>query len=345
MPANFDPKTDDGLDGGRPDVSIIMSVYNESRWLPSTVDAVLAQTCRSFEFLIIDDASTDDTAAILAKYNDRRIRVLRHTSRNGWMNNINKLAELSRGKLLKLQCPDDVMLPTCLERATQFFDLHQDIGYFFTDYTIVDELGRSKSFVSPHLPKPIINGRDADFLALTLGCFARTSCLFVPRLKWHELGGMRDVTTNNTNKLPIDEDWDLMVRLQELSPVGEVNEKLVLIRDHASQTHRSKDARRLNVEAQCKILLLVAERLQQGELIAGARVVERQLLRQVVNAVVAPAIRSVLAGDFGSAWIAAKELHKEFSVARLLTYWVAWVVAPFLRVRLGRLIPAVVRTK
>ena len=54
-----------------PPLSVAMSVYNGERFLAAAVDSVLAQTFREFEFLILDDGSTDDTPAILAEYASR----------------------------------------------------------------------------------------------------------------------------------------------------------------------------------------------------------------------------------------------------------------------------------
>jgi glycosyltransferase involved in cell wall biosynthesis len=62
-------------------LSVVMAVYNGARWLPSTLDSILRQTEREFELIVVDDGSTDDTPAILARCADPRLRTL--TQPNG----------------------------------------------------------------------------------------------------------------------------------------------------------------------------------------------------------------------------------------------------------------------
>ena len=61
-----------------PDVTVVMSVYNGQRFLREAIESILGQTCRDFEFVLIDDGSTDETATIIASYRDPRIRMVRH---------------------------------------------------------------------------------------------------------------------------------------------------------------------------------------------------------------------------------------------------------------------------
>ena len=59
-----------------PIVSVLMPVYNSSRYLRESIDSVLQQTFTDFEFLIIDDGSTDDSVLIAESYEDNRIRLI-----------------------------------------------------------------------------------------------------------------------------------------------------------------------------------------------------------------------------------------------------------------------------
>ena len=62
----------------RPPVSVLISVLNGASWLREAIDSVLAQSFTDFELLVVDNASHDETPAILAGYDDRRLVVVRH---------------------------------------------------------------------------------------------------------------------------------------------------------------------------------------------------------------------------------------------------------------------------
>jgi glycosyltransferase involved in cell wall biosynthesis len=106
--------------GETPWVTVLMPVYNGARYVAEAIESVLRQTHRSFELLIVDDGSTDETPRILAEYaaRDERIRVFRHA-------NIDQPATLNRGLALArhewvaILDHDDVCLPRRLERQLE----------------------------------------------------------------------------------------------------------------------------------------------------------------------------------------------------------------------------------
>ena len=77
-----------------PRVTVLMAVYNGAAYLREAMDSILAQTFRDFEFLIVNDGSTDDSRAIVASYNDSRIRILDNPENIGLTRSLNRgLAE------------------------------------------------------------------------------------------------------------------------------------------------------------------------------------------------------------------------------------------------------------
>jgi teichuronic acid biosynthesis glycosyltransferase TuaG len=64
-------------------VSIIMPSYNTGDYIAETIDSVLAQTYANWELIIVDDCSTDDTDAVVAKYNDNRIHYFKNEKNSG----------------------------------------------------------------------------------------------------------------------------------------------------------------------------------------------------------------------------------------------------------------------
>jgi len=99
-----------------PKVTVLMSVYNGARFLREAVDSILAQTMPDFEFLIIDDGSTDETLSILASYHDPRIRIVRQENQ-GLAAALNRGLQMASAELVARMDADDIALPDRL--ATQ----------------------------------------------------------------------------------------------------------------------------------------------------------------------------------------------------------------------------------
>ena len=92
-----------------PLVSIIMSIYNNESTLIKSVSSILDQTYDNFEFLIIDDKSTDNSLAILSELaeKDQRIKIIKNDKNIGLTESLNKLVDISGGQYIARQDGDD----------------------------------------------------------------------------------------------------------------------------------------------------------------------------------------------------------------------------------------------
>ena len=110
-----------------PRVSVIMPVYNAASYLKEAVDSILNQTFRDFELIILDDASTDESAKILDAYTDSRI--VRYTSDKniGLANILNIGLDMARGEYIARMDSDDISLPTRLQTEVDYLDSHPKI--------------------------------------------------------------------------------------------------------------------------------------------------------------------------------------------------------------------------
>ncbi|MFQ5481319.1 MAG: glycosyltransferase family 2 protein, partial [Nitrospinaceae bacterium] len=90
-----------------PRVSVLMSVYNDSEFLRLAIESILQQTYQNFEFLIIDDGSTDDSRGIIRSYQDSRIRLIVNDQNMGLTQSLNKGLNLSKGSLIARMDSDD----------------------------------------------------------------------------------------------------------------------------------------------------------------------------------------------------------------------------------------------
>lgn len=105
-----------------------MPVYNGERYLRGAIDSILSQTFRDFEFLIINDASTDGSVEIIKSYTDPRIRLVHNETNLGRCATPNKGLDLAQGEYLARMDCDDISLPTRLEKQVKFLNAHPDVG-------------------------------------------------------------------------------------------------------------------------------------------------------------------------------------------------------------------------
>ena len=120
-----------------------MSVYNNARYISASIESILSQTLGDFEFLIVDDGSTDGSNDIIQKFArlDRRIRVIRQPNR-GLVPSLNLLIEIARAPLLARMDGDDISLPRRFERQIEFLDANPGYGVVGTNVYDIDEDGR-----------------------------------------------------------------------------------------------------------------------------------------------------------------------------------------------------------
>jgi glycosyltransferase involved in cell wall biosynthesis len=127
-----------------PLVSVVMSVYNGEKYLDEAIASVLEQSFRNFEFIIIDDGSTDGTSGILQRYAeiDKRICVRRQKNL-GLIASLNKGCRLAQGKYIARMDADDISLPERLARQVHYIETHSQIGVLGTWVEYIDESGKT----------------------------------------------------------------------------------------------------------------------------------------------------------------------------------------------------------
>jgi glycosyltransferase involved in cell wall biosynthesis len=111
-----------------PKITVLMPVYNGAKYLKEAIDSVLSQTFRDFEFLIIDDGSTDSSVEIIKSYNDQRIRLEQNDKNFGLIYSLNKGIDLTKNKYIARMDADDISLPDRLKIQFEFMESHFDIA-------------------------------------------------------------------------------------------------------------------------------------------------------------------------------------------------------------------------
>jgi len=105
-----------------------MPIYNGEAFVAAAIESVLEQTFRDFEFLIIDDGSTDASVEIIEGYTDSRIRLIRNEHQIGQTRTLNRGLGLARGEYVARMDADDISLPTRLERQVGLMAANPDVG-------------------------------------------------------------------------------------------------------------------------------------------------------------------------------------------------------------------------
>lgn len=126
-----------------PRVSIGVAVYNGERFLPETLDSLLAQTYRDFELVICDNCSSDRTEEICRSYVERdpRVRYHRNAQNIGAPRNFNLAFALARGEYFKWSGADDLCAPEMIERCVAILDQRPDVVLAYPKTRLIDENG------------------------------------------------------------------------------------------------------------------------------------------------------------------------------------------------------------
>ncbi len=107
----------------RPQVSVVLPVYNCPLYVGGAIESILRQTFEGLELIVIDDGSTDETPSVLERYGDPRIRLLRQPNR-GLAATLNRGIELARGPFIARQDQDDISYPERLSKQIAYLDRH-----------------------------------------------------------------------------------------------------------------------------------------------------------------------------------------------------------------------------
>ena len=213
----------------KPAVSVLMSVYNGEKYLREAIESILNQTFKNFEFLIIDDGSTDGTSLLLKEYEKQDKRVCVSSQENkGVTIATNKLLGHAIGDYLAVMDADDIALPTRFEKQAEFLD--KNLGYVVVGsrVLIIDPDGLS---IRPFAEKTIHEDIDADHMAGKGGAIIHPASM-IRRSAVESIGGYRDMAPA--------QDFDLFLRLAEIGKLTNLQDILLKYRMHPNSLGNSK---------------------------------------------------------------------------------------------------------
>lgn len=230
-------------------VSVVMGVYNAEETVGEAVESILAQTFRAFEFIVVDDGSTDGTARILDGFRDPRIVRIRNDENVGLTRSLNRGLRRARGRYIARLDADDVALPQRLERQVALLESRPEVGLVGCPVIYIDpdgqELGVQRIYVRD-LHQALL---DTDFCWEHSAVTFRAACVAA-------VGPYRET-------FRYAQDYDLWLRIAEEFDMASLPEPLVKLRLHADAI---SIARRVEQRAYVLLALALArQRMEGGE--------------------------------------------------------------------------------
>ncbi len=220
----------------KPKVSVLLGVLNQEDYLSACIESVLAQTFSDFEFIILNDGSTDRTWEIIQEYakKDSRIRPFSFPEKQGIAVGCNFTVAQAKGDYLARIDGDDIWKPEKLEKQVAYLEEHPECGVCFTQVEIIDGQGK------------IVHGAECDFmdelfaqpnrsqsqwlrkLFIDGNCFVHSSSV-IRKNCFDAIDGYR----NALRQLP---DYDLWLQLIQITEFFLIPEKLMQYRWYAGNT-------------------------------------------------------------------------------------------------------------
>ena len=203
-------------------ISVIMSVYNSADYLRESVESILNQTFTEFEFIIINDGSTDDSWEILTEYaeRDQRVKLFKNEENIGLTKSLNKGIALAQGEYIGRQDADDLSLPKRFEKQVALLDEYPEVVLVSCDLELINSEGQ-------HIGKKEM-ACDRDLVPWYLIFYNRLaghSQVIFRRDKVKSLGGYLENRRYS-------QDYELWCRLAKVGKIAVLPEILLQLRIH-----------------------------------------------------------------------------------------------------------------
>jgi glycosyltransferase involved in cell wall biosynthesis len=203
-------------------VDAIITCHNYGRFLGDAIESVLAQSYPSSSVVVVDDNSTDETAAIAARYADRGVRYL-NRSLGGAGQSRNAGLEVTSAPLVAFLDADDAWLPHRLAVGVAHLERHPEAALVAAHAFACDEAMRPSSIV--HALREPACGRVLDQL-LVHNVVLNPSSVLIRRSALEASGGF--------SELPVAQDWDTWLQIAKRFPIGFADEVVALVRRHTN---------------------------------------------------------------------------------------------------------------
>jgi glycosyltransferase involved in cell wall biosynthesis len=209
-----------------PLVSVIMPVYNAGNFLMEAIESILNQTYQNFEFIIVDDASTDNSFNVINYYAkiDKRIKPLRNKKNLGIAKTINKALSHVKGQFIARMDADDIAMPNRLEKQVEFLINNPEIGVLGSQMFEINE----KNIITNVRKVPLTNKNIKKNLFIT-------QTIQNPTLMVNKKNIPEGILTYDPKFSPVD-DLDVFFKLARYTKFANLPNYLIFYRKHKSNS-------------------------------------------------------------------------------------------------------------
>lgn len=223
-----------------PKITVLMPIFNCELYIREAVESILNQRYTDFEFLIIDDASTDATLSIIKSFSDSRITIIEKPINSGYTNSLNSGLKLAKGKYIARMDGDDISYPERFAKQIAFLEANPEVIVCGTTYKIV---GNNKSITIPE------NHEEIKIGLLWGNCIMHPSVMIRKKV-------LEDYSIQyDTTKEPA-EDYDMWVRLLSFGKLHNLQEILLEYRLYGNQVSRKRAEEQKKNDVSAKFQLL-----------------------------------------------------------------------------------------
>jgi len=201
-----------------PKITVLMPVYNNEKYLRPAIESILSQTFADFEFLIINDGSTDQSEEIIKSYEDARIRYDKNEINSGIIVTLNKGIDMARGEYIVRMDGDDISLPSRLQIQFDFMEKNQNLG---VSGGRIESIGK----ITGHTPITLIEPEQIKANLIFSTPFSHPSVIIRKKI-------LIDNNLRYDENYPHAEDYELWTRVTEISQLGNSDKKILKYRLH-----------------------------------------------------------------------------------------------------------------
>jgi len=257
-------------------VTVLMPTFNSSKYLDTSISSILNQTYFDFEFLIINDGSTDNTEEVIKSYNDKRIQYVRNFKNMGVAKTLNKGINLSKGDYIVRMDSDDFSINTRIEKQVDFMNKNPKVGLCGSHFLGFGDFTNEYKYPTCY-----------DDIKI---------CLLNKNVIGHPTSIMRKTYFLNNNlyynyKYQYCEDYELWTRAARCFEIANIPEILFYHRKHIEQisTQYRSIQKQTNFQIQLNQIinivgnLTIEEKLDYKNAIENGRKTELQSMEKLMN--------------------------------------------------------------